>query len=47
MEQRLLLNYYWNMTLPEFYQVATTWTLGIEATEDKLDQRSTFESTTD
>ena len=47
LEQRLLLNYYWNMTLPEFYQVATTWTIGIEATEDKLDQRSTFDSTTD
>ena len=24
LEQRLLLNYYWNMSLPEFYQVATT-----------------------
>ena len=47
LEQRLLLNYYWNMTLPEFYQVATTWTIGLEATEDTLDQRSTFDSTTD
>ena len=46
-QQRLLLNYYWNMSLPEFYQVATTWTLGIEAQEEKLDQRSTFGSTTD
>jgi vitamin B12 transporter len=41
-QQRLLLNYYWNMSLPEFYQVATTWTLGIEAQGEKLDQRSTF-----
>jgi vitamin B12 transporter len=45
-EQRLLLNYYWNMSLPEFYQVATTWTLGIEAQGEKLDQRSTFGDTT-
>ena len=46
-EQRLFLNYYWNMSLPEFYQVAPTWTLGIEAQGEKLDQRSTFGTTTD
>jgi vitamin B12 transporter len=45
-EQRLLLNYYWNMSLPEFYQVAPTWTLGIEAQDEKLDQRSIFGTTT-
>jgi vitamin B12 transporter len=44
--QRLLLNYYWNMSLPEFYQVAPTWTLGIEAQDEKLDQRSIFGTTT-
>jgi TonB dependent receptor len=46
-EQRLFLNYYWNMSLPEFYRVATTWTLGIEAQGEKLNQRSTFDTTTD
>ena len=46
-QQRMLLNYYSNLSLPEFYQVATTWTIGIEAQEEKLDQRSTFGSTTD
>ncbi|MGH8067510.1 MAG: TonB-dependent receptor plug domain-containing protein [Candidatus Entotheonellia bacterium] len=46
-EQRLLLNYYWNMSLPELYQVGTTWSLGIEAQGEKLDQRSTFGTTTD
>jgi vitamin B12 transporter len=45
-QQRLFLNYYWNLSLPEFSQVATTWTLGIEAQEEKLDQRSTFGDTT-
>jgi outer membrane cobalamin receptor len=45
-EQRLLLNYYWDMSLPEFYQVAPTWTLGIEAQDEKLDQRSIFGTTT-
>jgi vitamin B12 transporter len=45
-EQRLLLNYYWHMSLPEFYQVAPTWTLGIEAQDEKLDQRSIFGTTT-
>jgi vitamin B12 transporter len=45
-QQRLLLNYYWNLSLPEFSQVATTWTLGIEAQDEKLDQRSTFGDTT-
>jgi vitamin B12 transporter len=46
-EQRWFLNYFWNTSLPEFYQVATTWTLGIEAQDEKLDQRSTFDTTTD
>ncbi|MGH8066539.1 MAG: TonB-dependent receptor plug domain-containing protein [Candidatus Entotheonellia bacterium] len=46
-EQRLFLNYYWNVSLPEFYQVATTWSLGLEAQGEKLDQRSTFGTTTD
>jgi vitamin B12 transporter len=45
-EQRLFLNYFWNMLLPEFYQVSTTWSLGIEAQGEKLDQRSTFGTTT-
>jgi vitamin B12 transporter len=45
-EQRLFLNYFWNMTLPEFSQVVPTWSLGIEAQGEKLDQRSTFGSTT-
>jgi vitamin B12 transporter len=46
-EQRLFLNYVWNVSLPEFYQVGTTWSLGIEAQGEKLDQRSTFGATTD
>jgi vitamin B12 transporter len=46
-EQRLFLNYFWNMTLPEFYQVVPTWSLGIEAQHEKLDQQSTFGPTTD
>lgn len=46
-QQRLLLNYYANLSLPEFSQVATTWTIGIEAQEEKLDQRSTFGDTID
>ena len=46
-QQRMLLNYYSNLSLPDFYQVATTSTIGIEAQEEKLDQRSTFGSTTD
>lgn len=37
----------WNMSLPELYQVATTWTLGIEAQDEKLDHRSTFDTVTD
>jgi vitamin B12 transporter len=45
-EQRLFLNYFWNMTLPEWYQIVPTWTLGIEAQGEKLDQRSTFGDTT-
>jgi vitamin B12 transporter len=45
-EQRLFLNYFWNMTLPEWYQVVPTWSLGIEAQGEKLDQRSTFGTTT-
>jgi vitamin B12 transporter len=45
-EQRLFLNYFWNVSLPEFYRVATTWSLGIEAQGEKLDQRSTFDTTT-
>lgn len=45
-EQRLFLNYFWNMTLPEFSQVVPTWSLGIEAQGEKLDQRSTFGTTT-
>jgi vitamin B12 transporter len=45
-EQRLFLNYFWNMTLPEFYQVVPTWSLGIEAQGEKLDQQSTFGTTT-
>jgi vitamin B12 transporter len=35
------------MSLPEWSQIATTWTLGIEAQGEKLDQRSTFDTTTD
>jgi vitamin B12 transporter len=46
-EQRLFLNYFWNMTLPEWHQVVPTWSLGIEAQGEKLDQRSTFGTTTD
>ena len=46
-EQGLFLNYFWNMTLPEWYQVVPTWNLGIEAQGEKLDQRSTFDTTTD
>ena len=34
------------MSLPELYQVAPTWTLGIEAQDEKLDQRSIFGTTT-
>jgi vitamin B12 transporter len=45
-EQRLFLNYFWNLSLPEFYRIGTTWSLGIEAQEEKLDQRSTFGTTT-
>jgi vitamin B12 transporter len=45
-EQRLFLNYFWNVLLPEFYQVGTTWSLGIEAQGEKLEQRSTFGTTT-
>jgi vitamin B12 transporter len=45
-EQRLFLNYFWNMTLPEWYQVVPTWSLGIEAQCEKLDQRSTFGAST-
>jgi vitamin B12 transporter len=45
-EQRLFLNYFWNMTLPEWYQIVPTWTVGIEAQGEKLDQRSTFVDTT-
>jgi hypothetical protein len=30
-EQRLFLNYFWNMSLTEVYQGATTWSLGTEA----------------
>jgi vitamin B12 transporter len=41
-EQQLFLNYFWNMTLPEFAEVVATWSLGIEAQREKLDQRSTF-----
>jgi vitamin B12 transporter len=45
-EQRLFLNYVWNMSLPEFYQVGTTLSLGIEAQGESFDQRSTFGTTT-
>jgi vitamin B12 transporter len=45
-EQRLFLNYVWNLSLREFYRIGTTWSLGIEAQEEKLDQRSTFGTTT-
>jgi vitamin B12 transporter len=45
-EQRFFLNYFWNVLLPEWYQVGTTWTLGIEAQRETLDQRSTFGTTT-
>jgi vitamin B12 transporter len=45
-EQRFFLNYFWNVALPEWYQVGTTWSLGIEAQRETLDQRSTFGTTT-
>jgi vitamin B12 transporter len=45
-ERRLFLNYVWNVSLPELYQVMPTWSLGIEAQGEKLDQRSTFGITT-
>jgi vitamin B12 transporter len=45
-EQRLFLKYFWNVSLPEFYQVMPTWSLGIEAQGEKLEQRSTFGTTT-
>jgi outer membrane cobalamin receptor len=35
------------MSLPQFYRVSTTWSLGIEAQGETLDQRSTFDTTTD
>jgi vitamin B12 transporter len=46
-EQRLFLNYFWNMTLPAFAQIVPTWSLGIEAQGETLDQGSTFGTTTD
>jgi vitamin B12 transporter len=45
-ERRLFLNYVWNVSLPELYQVMPTWSLGIEAQGEKLDQCSTFGITT-
>jgi vitamin B12 transporter len=41
-EQRLFLNYVWHMALPEFSQVSTTLSLGIEAQGESFDQRSEF-----
>jgi vitamin B12 transporter len=41
-EQRLFLNYGWNLALPTFQQVATTLSLGIEAQGESFDQRSEF-----
>jgi len=45
-EQRLFLNYVSNVSLPEWSQVGTTWSLGIEAQGETLHQRSTFDTTT-
>jgi vitamin B12 transporter len=45
-EQRMLLNYVWNVALPEFSQLDTTWSLGIEVQGETLDQRSTFGTAT-
>jgi vitamin B12 transporter len=41
-EQRLFLNYGWNVAVPEFLQVDTTLSLGLEAQGEALDQRSRF-----